>query len=270
MAIGTEPVCRMTTARLNILHVGKFYRPHRGGIESHLEVLCSALRHRVDLEVVVANDGRGTVREIVDGVSVTRLGSILSFGSTSICPRLPTLLRDSRADIIHIHVPHPVAIAAYLMSSNSCRLVVTYHSDIVRQRLIGAALEPLLHRALARSSAVIATSQRYLDSSPVLGLYRDRCHVVPNAVQIERFDAPLANEVSGIKQRFGSRIVLTVGRLVYYKGLEYLIDAMVGIDAKLLIIGDGPFRTKLQRQIARLGLQERVIMMGEVDDVVPY
>jgi len=156
------------------------------------------------------------------------------------------------------------------MSSNSCRLVVTYHSDIVRQRLIGAALEPLLHRALARSSAVIATSQRYLDSSPVLGLYRDRCHVVPNAVQIERFDAPLANEVSGIKQRFGSRIVLTVGRLVYYKGLEYLIDAMVGIDAKLLIIGDGPFRTKLQRQIARLGLQERVIMMGEVDDVVPY
>src|SRR6266853_1107711 len=136
MAIGADPERDMTSGPLKILHVGKFYPPHRGGIESHLEVLCSALRHQVDLEVLVANDGRATVREVVDGVPVTRLGSILSIGSTSICPRLPGLLRESDADIIHIHVPHPVAIAAYLMSGSSSRLVVTYHSDIVRQRLI--------------------------------------------------------------------------------------------------------------------------------------
>ncbi|HST59615.1 MAG TPA: hypothetical protein VLK84_13015, partial [Longimicrobium sp.] len=63
-------------SRLRVLHVGKFYPPHHGGMESHVETLCRELAADVDVEVIVSADGRKTVRETVDGVPVTRVGTV--------------------------------------------------------------------------------------------------------------------------------------------------------------------------------------------------
>src|ERR1039458_6113560 len=258
--------------RLKVLHVGKFYPPHMGGIETHLQALCGELRKSIDLHVLVASDdGRGG-EEMREGVAVSRIPTRLTVSSSPLCPGMIARIRDSDADIIHIHLPNPTAVLAYLASRHRGRLVMTYHSDTVRQKVLGALFEPWLHSALRRSSAIIATSQAYQDSSRVLARYRDRCHVIPYGIALEDFEQCDSTAVCELRQRYGERLVISVGRLVYYKGFEYLIRAMLQVQGRLLIIGDGPLRAKLQDLTASLGLAGKVIFAGEIgnDKIVPY
>jgi glycosyltransferase involved in cell wall biosynthesis len=255
--------------RLRVLQVGKYYPPHRGGMETQVATLCTALRSVVDLRVVVANDGRRTVRETVDGVDVTRLGAPLTVGSSALCPGLRSEIRRIADDVVHLHLPNPVVVAAFLASGHRGRLVATYHSNVVRQRVLGALTEPLLQAALARCAAILVSSQRLLDHAPSLRRHADRCRVVPFGVSAESLVADPA-AVARIRAEHGPRLVLAVGRLVYYKGFDHLVRAMRDVDGRLVIVGDGPWRGRLEREVGRLGLEGRVRLLGTVSDVAPY
>lgn len=257
--------------RLRVLHVGKFYPPCIGGIETHLRTLCAELKSAVDLDVVVANDGPRTMRSVVDGVNLTRLGTVLKVRSTPICPHMARSIRDARADLVHVHLPNPWAVMAYLLSGHRGSLVATWHSDIVKQKALRSAFEVFSRMFLRRCKAIIASSENYIDSSPVLSRNRDRCSVVPFGVSVMKLQRYDVNAVHAIVERFGRRIVLTVGRLVYYKGLEYLIRAMNSVDGHLLIAGDGPWRQKLETEASADPIVRRkVSFLGHVEDVVPY
>lgn len=257
---------------LRVLHIGKYYPPHMGGIETHLQALCGELRKTVDLRVLVANDNSERVDQVLDGVSISRLPTRLTLSSTPFCPSLIGTIRRSTADIVHIHCPNPAAILAYLASGNRGRLVVTYHSDTVRQKVLGSLFEPYLHMALRRSAAIIATSPDYRGTSPILARYLDRCHVIPYGIALEQFERCDPSSVSGIRSRYGDRLILSVGRLVYYKGFEYLIRAMQHVRGKLIIIGDGPLREKLQMLASSLCVTRKVVFAGEIQNeaVTPY
>src|SRR5271168_5163034 len=99
-----------TGARLRVLHIGKFYPPHMGGIETHLQALCGALAKHVDVRVLVANEGRLTQESNVEGINIVRAGTKAVVAATPICPSMPKLLLESDADIVHIHLPNPMAI----------------------------------------------------------------------------------------------------------------------------------------------------------------
>ena len=255
---------------MTITQVGKFYPPHRGGIETHLEALCHELRQRVDLSVLVANDGSTTVESIQEGVRVTRLSTSFRFSSAPVCPALVGRLRSDKSDIVHIHLPNPTAILAYLASGHRGRLVLTYHSDVLRQKHLDQAFRPILLSAMNRCSAVICSSPNYIDASPVLSRFRHLCRVIPLGISCEPFDHFDQETVDGIRGRYGAPMILTVGRLVSYKGIEYLIRAMSTVNAKLLIIGSGPLRRNFERLIQELNLQSRVELVGEVENLVPY
>lgn len=263
---------RRNSQELKVLHVGKFYPPHMGGIETHLRTLCRELRKSLDLRVIVASDDGNAAEEILDGVAVSRVPTRLTLASTPFCPRMITKIRGFDADVVHIHLPNPTAVLAFLASRHRGRLVVTYHSDTVRQKFLGAMFEPCLHAALRHSSAIIATSPNYQSTSPVLSRYRDRCRVIPYGIALEQFESCDPAAVAGIRQQYGSRLVLSVGRLVYYKGFEYLIRSMTQIRGKLLIIGDGPLQGKLHELATGLGLGDKVIFVGEMqnEQVIPY
>ncbi len=258
------------TGGLRVLHVGKFYPPYKGGMETHLQALCAGLRSQLDLRVVVANTERRRVDEVVDGVSVTRLGTLVNLGSAPYTPGLARVIRESDADIVHLHVPHPTAVLAHIASRHRGRLVVTYHSDIVRQRILGLAFRPILHRVLRTASSIICTSPNYIDSSPVLRAHRERCHVLPFSIDTARFEQADPGAVRALRRQYGDRVVLAVGRLVSYKGFEYLIRAMVDIRAHLVLVGDGPLRPSLEALAQTLGVRERVSFLERVDDVTPY
>jgi rhamnosyl/mannosyltransferase len=181
-------------------------------------------------------------------------------------------IRKSGADIIHLHLPNPTAVLAYLASGHRGRLVVTYHSDTVRQKFLGALFEPCLHAALRRSSAIIATSAAYQRTSSVLARYHSRCHVIPYGIALDQFERGDSAAVARLRQQYGDRLIISVGRLVYYKGFECLIQAMSRVQGKLLIIGDGPLRSKLENLATSLGLADRIVFLGEIQNgnVVPY
>ena len=254
-----------TSRGLQVLHVGKFYPPHMGGIETHLEALCGELRKSADVRVMVASDDRSAVEETVDGVPVVRVPTWLTLAATPLCPAMIARIRGYRGGILHLHWPNPMAVLAYLASGYRGSLVVTYHSDMVRQKILGPLFEPFLHAVLRRSSAIIATSPNYLRTSRVLARHQERCHVIPLGIQIESFEHGDPDAVAAIRQQYGGRLIVSVGRLVYYKGFEYLIRAMTRVQGKLLIVGEGPLRGKLGALASELGVAERVIFLGKID-----
>lgn len=256
--------------RLRVLHVGKYYPPHPGGMESHLEALCQELKPFVDVEVLVASDESKTKEEVIDAVKVTRLATPLNFQAAPVCPQMVRKIRDSRADVVHLHWPNPTAVLAYLASRHRGCLVFTYHSDIVRQKMLSRAFWPFLRHALKRAGAVIVASPNYRDSSKVLAGFRERCRVIPFGISPDYFQQVDGTEVASLRRQYGPRLVLGVGRFVYYKGFEYLIRAMKDVEGRLLLIGNGPLRERLAREAVASGVSDKVTFLIDVKDVRPF
>lgn len=254
----------------SVLQVGKFYAPYRGGIESHLELLCKELQRHMRVQVVVSSSTRAGSDEVIDGLDVTRLATTLKVAGASVSPGLSGRIASSRADIVHLHLPNPTAVLAYLSSGRRGRLVATYHSDIVRQKVLGAAFAPFLRQFMQRCDRVIVASPNILESSSVVARVRDRCAVIPYGIDVNAFSSAEGIDSLAVKARFGKRLVLAMGRMVSYKGFEYLIRAMPDIRGRLLLVGDGPLRSELEALALRIGVSDRVTFVGEAHSVAPY
>jgi rhamnosyl/mannosyltransferase len=258
------------SGNMRVLHIGKYYPPHFGGMETHLQSLCEELHREIDVRVVVSNQSWHREKALIGGVEVVRIGTRFNIAGAPIGTGIAEEIRRTDPDIVHLHLPNPMAVLAVFASRYRGPLVVTYHSDVVRQRFLAKAFQPILHRILERSSAIIASSPTLVRTSPALSTFHERCRVIPFGIRPEPFQCYDEVAVSKIRRQFGSRLLLSTGRLVYYKGFEYLIQAMTDIEGRLLIIGDGPLRPALQQKIDRLGLSDRVVLLGNVPDVVPY
>jgi glycosyltransferase involved in cell wall biosynthesis len=258
--------------QLRVLHLGKFYPPYRGGIESHLHALCRELIKSITVNVIVANETHRLRESEIDGVRVKRLPRLFNLWATPICPTMVREIGRNDADIVHLHLPNPLAALAYLASGHKGRLVIAWHSDIVRQKTVAKMLRPLDDALLARASALIASSPNYIDSSPTLSRNRDRCSVIPYGIDMDAFRPRDAETATKIRERYGSRIVLAVGRMVYYKGFEYLIRAMAGVRGHLLLVGEGPLLKKLERQAFDAGAMDRITFLGRVsqEEMIGY
>lgn len=256
----------MEAGRLKVLHVGKFYPPYPGGIESHLQTLCEELSKSIEVEVLVASDRWRSERSTQSGVEVVRLATALMLHGTPIVPLMAREMRRARPDVVHLHFPNPMAALACLMSRLDVPIVVTWHSDVVRQRRAAAAFAPLLSLLLRRCSAIIVGSTAYIETSAVLSSRRELCRVIPFGIRADAFEHPDAARVAELRRRYGERIVLGVGRLIYYKGFENLVRAMAGVRATALIAGDGPLGGTLADEAGRLGVADRVVLLGRVND----
>ncbi len=247
--------------------MGKYYPPFVGGMEKHLGDLCEQLTSRLALSVVVSNVGPRFAREQVNGVDVLRLPNYTRDASVPLSPHLVWLLRNIDADVVHLHSPNPVAELACLISRPRARLVVTYHFDPVRQRSLIPVYRQLFRLFLTRVDLVITTSQAFGDSSPALrGLDVPR-GVVPHGIDPEAFvlEPGMRPQVARIRRAHPRGLLLFVGRLSYYKGIDQLVRAMELVpEASLLVVGSGRLQAELQRLSFELGVAQRVTFMGEV------
>jgi glycosyltransferase involved in cell wall biosynthesis len=253
---------------VRVLFVTKFYPPTEGGIERYSQILCTGMRDRgIDIEVVAASQSERTSRvDEVDGIKVHRLGVWANVRGAPITPRTPGVLRElaPKFDLVHHNFPNPWVELCHLAVCGRAKTLVTYHSDIFRQKILLQLYRPWVHKFLERTSAIIATSPNYISSSPFLSRYRERCHSIPLPVTAPPL-SPGA-DIAEIKEHYGN-FVLFVGRLVYYKGLEYLIKAMVALpNIQLIISGRGPLEGKLRKLAHKLGIEGRVHFLGRVDD----
>ena len=256
--------------RFSILHLGKFYPPHMGGIETHLQTLVSGMCDCYSVEVLVANDHARRHVEYLDGARIRRVPTFGTLASMPLTPTLPYEVWRSHADLVHVHTPNPGAAFALTVSGYRGQLIVTHHSDTLGRRQLSRLTVPFVRHMMRSADAIITTSQRYLDSSSELSPYAEKCHVIPLGIGKEAFCSPRATEVREIHEKYGPHIVLAIGRLVEYKGLSYLIRAMKLLDASLVIIGTGPQASALQSLANDLNIHSRVHFVGHVEDLAPY
>ena len=249
--------------------MGKFFPPARGGIETVLRFLVEglSLQQELSLETLVFNERAETTTEVYKGVPITRLARWEQLFSMPIAPAMYWWLRSRRYDICHLHVPNPLASLCLLATMPCDKLVVSYHSDVVKQKLLLHLYGPFQRRLLRKAHRILVSSRRLIDHSPVLAEFKDKCRVIPFAIDPQPYinrSQEDEEELEKVKKEFPHPFALFAGRLVYYKGLQYLLRAIKDVDCHFVIAGDGPFFANL-RLLAR-GLEEKVTFTGNITD----
>ena len=226
------------------------------------------------MQVFCVNHRSGpTVTEQDGGVEVVRFGRAASAAKLDVCPDLRSALGRVEADILHLHVPNPTMILALLGARVRTPVVVTYHSDLIRQRVLGALFRPIERLVYRRVRAILPTSPLYPAGSQFLRAYADRLEVLPHGIDLEPYLAPSAEdraEAAQIQVRYPRPLWLGCGRLVYYKGFRNAIAALGHVAGTLMLIGDGPDQLALQEEARRLGVCDRVAFLGHVPRLAPY
>lgn len=263
---------------IRILHVNKLYAPWIGGVEKVAQNIAEGMQAFPDThsEVLVCNHrGTSTISDL-NGVRVNRIASLGMVLGMPISPSFPSRLAaiSLQFDIVHVHMPFPLAFFCdwNIVKANGTRLVIHYHSDIVRklQRAVFWSLRSIERRFMEAADRIFVTSEGLLDNSSTLAPFREKCRVVTPFVDLGTVEQPTPHEISSTRLRYGltddDKVVLFAGRLVPYKGVKFLIDAARNLEAQVLIVGDGPLRPMLQKQIETLGVQSRVKLLGRVSD----
>jgi len=261
---------------MKIVQVYKdYFPPTIGGIEQTVERMARWLVARGDeVTVLTSAVAPRTVDENLDGVRVVRVAEYGRALSTPLCPAMAWHLGRIPADLHHMHFPNPTGELSWLAARPQAPMVITYHGDIVRQKMLMPFYSPIVNAVLGGAAAIMPSSNAMIERSSMLQRHRERCSVVPLGIDLEPFLAVdrHAARIAEIRARHPGPIVLFVGRLVHYKGLQVMFEAMRSIPATLLVLGDGPYRAELERRRDELGVGDRVVFAGMIPpaDIVPW
>lgn len=253
--------------KIKILQINKLYYPWIGGVERVVQNIAEGLQHRVDMKVLVCRSRGRSVVEQVNDVEIVRAGSLGIFYSMPVSLSFPFYLNElSRdRDILLFHLPFPLADIAYQLNRiRGKKILVWWHSDIVKQKILLYFYRPFLISFLRKTNKIFVATPRHIDSSGVLKNFRSRCEVIPFGIDTKKYalSVGIIDKVDAIRKIYSPKIVLFVGRLIYYKGIEYLIQAMKTVDASLVVIGEGPLREELLSLAADVGAEHKIHFLG--------
>jgi glycosyltransferase involved in cell wall biosynthesis len=254
---------------MRVLHFYKTYYPDSvGGVEQVIRQMCvSTGRQGITNHVLSLSRDQNLEPFDYEGHTVHRVPLNVEVASNAVSVQaIGALARmAAQADVVHYHFPWPFMDLAHFLARIDKPTVVTYHSDIVRQKALLKLYQPLRHRFLKSVDAIVATSPNYLASSAVLDRYRDKTRVITFGLDKSSYPAPEQARLDHWRARVGQKFFLFVGVLRYYKGLHILLDAVAGTDYPVVIVGAGPIEAELKARAKRLGLKH-VQFVGAVDD----
>jgi rhamnosyl/mannosyltransferase len=255
---------------LKILQLTKFYPPFWGGIESVTYELTEGL-HAADYDCVVlcANTNNTTVEESFNQkYKVIRAASFGRIFSTSISPALIKIFKliANDFDIIHVHFPDPLTALALSLVKPKAKVVIHWHSDIIKQSFLLRFYLPLQNMVLKRADVIIGTSPKYIQESPQLKDFVYKTVAIPLGSEVKVFENSVSIEASIVKRFKGKKILFSLGRLVYYKGYNYLIEAArhISDDFVVVIGGEGPELSNLKKQVKSQKLENKVHLIGKI------
>ena len=254
---------------MRILHVYRTYFPDsQGGLEEVIRQIClNCAPHGADSRVFSLS--RSPLPAVIqrDEAQVHRGKLHAEFASCGVSLTAIQQFREQArwADLIHYHFPWPFGDLLYFSSRVNRPSLLTYHSDIVRQRMLGRLYEPVMNRFLGSVDRIVCTSPNYFATSNVLSRFANKVEVVPIGLNEDSYPETSDAEVGSVEQRFGRDFFLFVGVLRYYKGLHILLEAIQDAPYPVVIVGSGPIEQELREQATVLGLRN-VTFAGRVDD----
>ena len=243
---------------MRVLQLGKFY-PILGGVEKVMWELTEGLgRAGIDCDMLCASKTPQVI-QIGEHSRCICVKALFKVAATMISPAMILYLRkhSSEYDIIHIHHPDPMAALALRLSGYEGKVVLHWHSDILKQRILLKFYLPLQSWVVRCSDVIVGTSPVYVKESPFLQGVQEKLTYLPIGVD------PIP-EVKTASSEY--KLVLSLGRLVGYKGYNYLIDAAKYLpdNYRVVIAGEGPLREELQEQIKSEGLVAKVSLLGRI------
>jgi glycosyltransferase involved in cell wall biosynthesis len=254
---------------MRVLHFYKDYFPDSiGGVEQVIRQMCVGTgRLGVTNEVLTLTRGKDLTPFDFEGHTVRRVPLDINIASNGISfAAFGELKRRAAAcDVVHYHFPWPFMDLAHFVAGVDKPTLVTYHSDIVRQKMLLQLYKPLKHRFLQNVDTIVATSPNYLASSAVLDRYRAKTRTITYGLDKSIYPLPEPARLDKWRAAAGEKFFLFVGVLRYYKGLHILLDAVAGSDYPVVIVGAGPIEQELKAHAARLGLRH-VMFVGALDD----
>ena len=255
---------------MRVLHVTQTYYPDtRGGIEEVVrQIALNTKELGVDTRVfVLSKKPTPTVIE-VDGIKIYRAPLTVKVASCGMSVSAVNQFKDLAdwAQIINYHFPWPFMDLLHLVSTSSAKTVVTYHSDVVRQKKLLTLYKLLMKHFLDRIDAIVATSDNYAASSSVLQKYREKIRTIVIGIDKESYLEPTKQELIKVEDRVGRDFFLFIGTLRKYKGLNFLLNALKGTGVRCVIAGSGPEEEKLKTLANKLKLSN-VVFLGRVSDI---
>jgi len=253
-----------------VLHIASTYFPDsHGGVEEVIRQIClNTNSHGIESRVFTLSPNPFPIKIMVEGCDVFRAKKNFEIASCRFSIEAITKYKElvDWADIIHYHFPWPFADFLHLFCKVQKKSIVTYHSDVVRQKNLNKLYTPVMHAFLKSVDKIVATSLNYSQSSPVLKQYRDKVEVIPIGLDESSYPVPSKSEVDLVESKTGNDFFLFVGMFRKYKGLNYLLQSAQEISMKIVIAGKGPLEKELKQIVSKLGLLN-VQFLGEVSEV---
>lgn len=246
----------------------KSFYPVIGGVETTVFELARGLSKKYSIIILTVSEDKNFRQEEKDGFEIIKAPRIAKILSTPFSIDYPFWVKRiiNSADIIHLHSPHPIGELSLLVFPPSKKLLITYHFDIVKQKYLNPIYNPLLKYIFSRSEKIVVSNPNIIQTSSFLEKFRDKCVIIPFGIKIDEYllNQEQIKNAGILKNKYKKPVILFVGRLVYYKGINYLIQAMATVDANLIIIGEGPLKKKLIALVDTLKITDKVEFLNHL------
>lgn len=254
---------------MKVLQISKLFPPFWGGIETVVYDICMGLikdKHKVD--VLCFSDDNSSEEVFFDGIRIFRCASFLHLASTylSLSFVFKWIKIRNDYDVVHIHLPNPIALLAVCLFRTKARVIIHWHSDIIKQKYLKLLFIPFQRYLLDKCHKIIATSPNYASSSKGLSAFSNKIEIVPIGICPERLFVDSEHKNKLMLAYKGKKITFSLGRQVYYKGFKYLVEAFKYLPEEhiLLLGGTGYLEDEILEQIKKEKLQHRVIVLGKI------
>lgn len=255
---------------MKILQLGKFY-PIKGGVEKAMyDIMCGLSQRGIccDMMCAVVEGQKPGIIRVNEYARLLCISTQMKLKATMIAPAMIVRLHRIKKeyDVVHIHHPDPMAALALFLSGYKGKVILHWHSDIVKQKMLLRFYKPLQEWLIKRADAIVGTSPVYARCSPFLKNVQHKVVCIPIGIDMPVCDVKILER---IKKRYaGKKIIFSLGRLIEYKGYRYLIEAARYLDneCKVIIGGNGPLKEELQAMIVHDGLQDKVELLGFISD----
>ncbi len=225
---------------MSIIEINKLYHPWVGGVETHVKDIAEGLKDEFNIEVVCCNTKKKTVIETISDIKVTKYKSWGRLFSQPISFAFIKNLSRHTSDILHFHLPNPLAVITYFFTRPKGEIVITWHSDIIKQKFILFFYRPFLQWFIKKANKIIVTSPNMAKNSPFLNHHQHKIEVIPLGINPNDYKPKKL-----IKKH--PRFALFVGRFIYYKGVIELIEAMKRCNVTVIMIGEGPLKPIIKK-----------------------